>query len=76
MSSSVTRETLRRMIDEFELIPMSDDELDVAVPQVQALVNAISRTNHIDLANVRTSHVFVASTSGIAPSGDTIDREM
>ena len=69
MPSRVTRETLRSMIDEFDLIPMSDRELDLVVPQLQSLVDAMGSAKGVDVADVRSSHVFHASLSGLPTAG-------
>lgn len=69
MPAPVRRETLQRMIEEFDLIPMSDTELDLVLPEIQSVLNAMRGSRQVDLADVRTSHIFQASTSP-DPSAD------
>lgn len=57
----VTRETLKRMIDEMGLIPLSDEELDIILPQVQSTVESGQKLAETDLSSSRVSHVFRAS---------------
>ena len=57
----VTKETLKRMIDELDLIPLSDEELDVILPQVQDMADAGRKLAKEDLSASRVSHVFRAS---------------
>ena len=58
---AVTRETLKRMIDEMGLIPLSDEELDIILPQVQSTVESGQKLAETDLSSSRVSHVFRAS---------------
>ena len=58
---AVTKETLKRMIDEMGLIPLSDEELDVILPQVQSTVESGQKLAETDLSSSRVSHVFRAS---------------
>lgn len=65
MPSRVTKKTLRDMIDEFGLIPMSEDELDLVIPQVQSLACEMDRTKNIDVSDTGSSHVFRASLDSV-----------
>ncbi len=58
---AVTKETLKRMIDEMGLIPLSDEELDIILPQVQSTVDSGRKLAETDLSESRVSHVFRAS---------------
>ena len=57
---AVSKETLRRMVEEMDLIPLSDEELDQTLPEVQALVDAMSELSEVDIMETRVSHVFRA----------------
>ena len=57
---AVTKETLKRMIDEMGLIPLSDEELDIILPQVQSTVDSGEKLAETDLSSSRVSHVFRA----------------
>jgi hypothetical protein len=57
---TVSKETLRGMVEEMDLIPMSDEELEQALPEIQALVDAMSELLEVDLVETRVSHVFRA----------------
>ncbi len=58
---AVTKETLKRMIDEMGLIPLSDEELDIILPEVQSITEAGRKLSETDLSSSRVSHVFRAS---------------
>ena len=49
------------MIDEMGLIPLSDEELDIILPQVQSTVDSGQKLAETDLSSSRVSHVFRAS---------------
>ena len=57
----VTRETLRGMIDDFGLIPLTDEELDMLLPAVQAQVDAMAKLDaEVDLSMVPPGAIFHA----------------
>jgi hypothetical protein len=58
---TLTKETLKRMIEELNLIPLSDKELDVILPEVQGMVEGAEKLSETDLSSSRVSHVFRAS---------------
>ena len=58
---AVTKETLKRMIDEMGLIPLSDEELDIILPEVQSITEAGRKLSETDLSSSRVSHVFRAT---------------
>ncbi len=58
---AVTKETLKRMIDEMGLIPLSDEELDIILPEVQSVTDSGRKLSETDLSSSRVSHVFRAS---------------
>ena len=58
---AVTKETLKRMIDEMGLIPLSDEELDIILPEVQKMTESGQKLAEADLSPSRVSHVFRAS---------------
>ena len=57
---AVSKETLRSMVEEMNLIPLSDKELDLILPEVQELTDAMSELSDVDLVETRISHVFRA----------------
>jgi Asp-tRNA(Asn)/Glu-tRNA(Gln) amidotransferase C subunit len=57
---AVTKETLKRMIEELNLIPMSDEELEIVLPRVQSIVDHMEQLSEVDLSEIRVSHVFRA----------------
>ena len=57
---AVSKETLQRMVEEMNLIPLSDKELDQILPEVQDLINTMSELSDVDLVETRISHVFRA----------------
>lgn len=57
---AVSKETLQRMVEEMNLIPLSDKELDQILPEVQDLIDTMSELSDVDLVETRISHVFRA----------------
>ena len=57
---AVSKETLKTMVEEMDLIPLSDKELDQILPEVQELVDLMSDLSDVDLEETRISHVFRA----------------
>ena len=55
-----SKETLRSMVEGMNLIPLSDKELDLILPEVQELIDAMSELSDVDLVETRISHVFRA----------------
>ena len=47
---AVTKETLKRMIEELNLIPMSDEELEIVLPRVQSIVDNMEQLSEVDLS--------------------------
>ena len=68
---AVTKETLKRMIEELNLIPMSDEELEIVLPRVQSIVDHMEQLSEVDLSEIRVSHVFRAD-----PGAQTKDAQM
>ncbi len=57
---AVTKETLKRMIEELNLIPMSDEELEIVLPRIQSIVDHMEQLSEMNLSEIRVSHVFRA----------------
>ena len=58
---AVSRETLRGMIDDFGMIPLTDEELDYILPAVQAQVDAMARLDaDVDLSMVPPGAIWHA----------------
>jgi len=49
---SVSKETLRNMIRDLNLIPLSEEELDMLLPDVQANLITLERIRKLDLTGV------------------------
>ena len=58
---TISKELLVRLIEEQGLIPMSDEELDIALPTIQSNLDNMKDISETDLSGVRTSHVFRAA---------------
>ena len=56
----VTKEFLKRMIEELNLIPMSDEELEIVLPKVQSTMDGMEQLSEVDLSEIRISQVFRA----------------
>jgi Asp-tRNA(Asn)/Glu-tRNA(Gln) amidotransferase C subunit len=57
---TVTKETLQRMIEEMDLLPLSDEELERAVSAVNQLRDAMRALEEWDLSDVPGSYIFRA----------------
>jgi hypothetical protein len=64
---TVTRETLRRMLEEFGGLPMTDEELDRVLPHIQNYVNQAATMKQLDLAQVWSGRLLRAD-EGRGPS--------
>jgi Asp-tRNA(Asn)/Glu-tRNA(Gln) amidotransferase C subunit len=56
----VTKDFLKRMIEELDLIPMSDEELEIVLPKVRNMMDGMEQLSELDLSEIRTSLVFRA----------------
>ena len=56
----VTKEFLKRMIEELDLIPMSDEELEIILPKVRTMMEGMEQLSKVDLSEIRTSLIFRA----------------
>jgi Asp-tRNA(Asn)/Glu-tRNA(Gln) amidotransferase C subunit len=57
---TISKELVVRLIEEQGLIPMSDEELEIALPTIQSIADNMKEISELDLSGVRTSHVFRA----------------
>jgi Asp-tRNA(Asn)/Glu-tRNA(Gln) amidotransferase C subunit len=57
---TISKELVVRLIEEQGLIPMSDEELEIALPTIQSIADNMKDISELDLSGVRTSHVFRA----------------
>ena len=55
---AVTQETLRRMIDEMGLVPVSDEEMERIVPMLDHFLEGVQKLRDLDLSEVPGAHVF------------------
>ena len=55
---TVERETLRRMMQDFDIMPLTESELDAAVPIVQAYARAARRFDGMDLSGVVSGRII------------------
>jgi hypothetical protein len=62
---AVTKETLRRMAEEFGMLPMSDEELEKALPTVQANVEVAVKLRELDLSQVFAARVVRHDGQGV-----------
>ncbi len=56
----VTKDFLKRMIEELNLVPMSDEELEIVLPKVRNMMDGMEQLSELDLSEIRTSLVFRA----------------
>ena len=66
---TIDKETLRRMAKEFNAMPLSESELEDAVPIVQAYVRSAKRFEGIDLSEVVSGRII-----SLYPEGQDDDR--
>ena len=57
---AVTKETLRSMLSELGGLEMSDEELDQALPTVQAYVDRLAKVKDLDLSKVMSARLLRA----------------
>jgi ABC-type metal ion transport system substrate-binding protein len=58
---TISKALLLKLIEEQGLIPMSDEELEIALPTIHSIADNMKEISEMDLSGVRTSHVFRAS---------------
>ena len=58
---TISKALLVKLIEEQGLIPMSDEELEIALPTIQSIAENMKEISEMDLSGVRTSHVFRAT---------------
>ena len=62
--SSVDKETLRQMMRDFGLMPLSEEELEAAVPIVQAYTRSARRFEGMDLSEVVSGRIIALYPEG------------
>ena len=55
---TLDKETLRRMMREFDIMPLSEEELEAAVPIVQAYTRSAKRFEGVDLSEVVSGRII------------------
>ena len=55
---TIDKETLRRMARDFNVMPLSESELEAAVPIVQAYARSAARFDGIDLSKVVSGRII------------------
>ena len=60
----VTRETLRRMLEEFGGLEMTDEELDRVAPHVQNYVDQAAKMKGLDLSDVLSGRLLRTDEGG------------
>ena len=58
MPTDISRETLRTMIEAFGGLPMTDDELEAILPNVQAYAERAKRFIELYLANILSTRML------------------
>lgn len=61
---TVSKETLRRMLDEFGGLELSDAELDRVLPHVQAYTETASKLKQLDLSMVLSGRLLRLEEEG------------
>lgn len=52
---SISKETLKRMVTEFDLIPLSDEELEKVIPDVETNLTNLRKIRALKLGKVPTA---------------------
>ncbi len=55
---TIDKETLQRMAEQFNAMPLSDSELEAAVPMVQAYIRSAKQFEGIDLSEVVSGRII------------------
>ncbi|MFH0765282.1 MAG: hypothetical protein V2A61_02565 [Calditrichota bacterium] len=61
---SVSKETLRTMIRDLNLIPLSEEEIDILLPDVQANAAVLEKIRSLDLNKVPTARQIQPQRKG------------
>ena len=54
----VSKETLKAIAEEFHGIEISDDELDIVLPEVRGYVSAMRSLDDLDLSDVMSARLL------------------
>ena len=61
---SVTKDTLKAIIQDLGGVPMTEEQLDAVLPAVQAHVAAMATLDEVDLSEVLPGHIFRVQPDG------------
>ncbi len=61
---AVSKETLRRMVTDFDLIPLSDKELDSVIPDVETNLTNLKKIRALKLGKVPTARQMHFTAGG------------
>ncbi|MCZ6614738.1 MAG: hypothetical protein O6920_03005 [Chloroflexi bacterium] len=61
---SVSKDTLKAMIRDLGGVPMTEEQLDIVLPAVQAHVEAMATLDEVDLSEVLPGHIFRIQPDG------------
>ena len=60
----ISKETMRAIIREYGGFELSDEELDLVLPEVDSYLEAMAGTEELDLAGVMSSRLLRAAEGG------------
>jgi hypothetical protein len=62
----VSKETLKAMIRDYQGLPISDEELDKVLPEIENYLAAAAQLDELDLSDVMSARLYRAQEIGEA----------
>ena len=62
----VSKETLKAMIRDYQGLPISDEELDKILPEIENYLTAAAQLDDLDLSDVMSARLYRAQELGEA----------
>ena len=60
----MSKETLKAMIRDYDGLPISDDELDKVLPEIENYLAAAAQLRELDLSDVMSGRLYRAQEGG------------
>ena len=60
----VSKETLKAMIRDYQGLPISDEELDKVLPEIENYLDAAAQLDELDLSDVMSARLYRAQELG------------
>ena len=60
----ISKETLKAMIRDYQGLPISDEELDLVLPEIENYLAAAEQMRELDLSDVMSGRLYRAQEGG------------